>query len=182
MIGPERVGSIDLVDLVDELPRHPGQRYAARLLREIKRIVVHHSATPTTTTPQSMANYHVRKHGWAGIGYHFVVAADGTLFQTNRLETVSYHVGGHNTASVGICFVGNFMKAPPPPEQLVQGAALIGWLLGQLPQLTPDCIVGHCELNATSCPGRPQWMTGARWKDALLQEIDAWLTTTTATS
>lgn len=173
----EPLDPIVICDLVDVLPRHPQRSYPLRDRTAIDRVVVHHSATPAHTTPASMARYHVRHHGWPGIGYHFVVAAGGECYRTNAIETHAYHAAGYNRRSVGVCFVGNFMEKAPPPAQLAAGARLAGWLLAQL-TLAPDAVVGHGEVMATDCPGR-QWMHGAHWKAALLQEIDAWLVTTT---
>ncbi len=148
----------DYIDLVDSLPKHPKLKYKPRKLSEIQRIVLHHSATvqaevsreATVRHIKSIARGHVEDNDWPGIGYHFVIGPGGLVYQTNRLETVSYHVSDHNTPSVGICLLGDFTKSDPTDNQLASARALVrqlGWP-----------VVPHKALNQTACPG--DW---AKW-------------------
>ncbi len=158
-------------EIVDQLPTHATQRYPNRALAEIDQIVIHHTATSPTITPQRLAEYQVRKLDRAGIIYHFVVAADGTVYQTNSLETVSDHAYSRNQGSVGVCFPGNFTNAIPSTAQLEAGGRLCAWLLGSL-RLSTSQIVGLREFVNTASPGN-QWLGGQRWKDKLLAEVEA---------
>ena len=165
-----------IVDLVDSLPRHATKSYPQRALTEITQIVIHHTATSPAVTPQRLAEHFVRKLGRAGIGYHFIVAANGTIYQTNRLETVSDHAFDRNGESVGICFPGNFTRTIPTEAQLKAGGRLCAWLLQSL-HLPLNHIVGVGEFGRTQSPGK-QWLSGQRWKNRLLQEVEAVLRTT----
>ncbi|MGC9335864.1 MAG: N-acetylmuramoyl-L-alanine amidase, partial [Anaerolineae bacterium] len=155
--------------LVNQLPKHETKRYQTRPLCDIHTIVVHHSAAPAHVGPESIAKYHVSSLDWPGIGYHFVVAEDGTPYQTNTLETVSYHAVQANATGLGVCFLGNFMKAVPPSRQLRAGAHLIAWLMQEL-KLSLDVVQGHKEVLRTACPGE-QWLQGNKWKELLRREI-----------
>ncbi len=160
---------------VDQLPKSTvaGNIYPTRTLSAITHLVIHHSAAPTGVDAEHLARYHVSTRGWPGIGCHFLVAADGTVTQTNRLETVVYHADGQDATSVGIMFAGDFADMPPTPLQLDRGAHLIAWLAQEL-KIPNSRIVGHDELpgQATSCPGR-QWLEGQQWKRLLLERIQA---------
>jgi len=156
-------------NIVDQLTRHATLRYRQRSLSDIQTLVIHHSASPSNTTPQQIARYHVAEWHWPGIGYHFVVSADGLIWQTNALETVSNHVANANTACVGICFVGQFDQTAPPAPQIQAGARLVAWLLQHL-HLELEAAKGHQELMSTDCPGA-QWRQGPQWKGMLLQAI-----------
>jgi len=137
-----------IIDITNQLPKGPGT-YAKRHLGQIVRFVIHHSADPKGT-PQKYANYHVYSHGWPGIGYHFVIQKDGTIYQTNALETISYGVANYNTGSVNICLTGNYTIEMPPPKQM---ESLI-WLLKDLSgRLGPKPIEAHSTYTATKCPG-----------------------------
>lgn len=139
------------INLVDSLPRHAIKRYGKRRLSQIKYIVVHHSAAKGKNA-QYYAAYHINKRGWPGIGYHFVIERDGTIKQTNLLTTVSYHVKGYNTASIGISLSGNFEEQKPTPAQL---AALIHLIKTLKRKISPALQVkGHRELRPTLCPGK----------------------------
>lgn len=159
--------------IVDRLPRHETERYAQRSRSEIQSLIIHHSAAPPTILGEQIAAYHIRKWDWPGIGYHFLVAADGTIYQTNALETVSNHAAAQNQSSVGICFPGDFMVEVPPPEQLIAGAHLVAWLMQDL-SLGEEAIQGHREVMRTNCPGN-QWLSDKKWKKMLLTEVaDFW--------
>jgi hypothetical protein len=107
--------------------------------------------------------------GWAGIGYHFLVSAEGIVHQGNAVETVSSHAAKVNPRGVGICFLGNFNQEVPPPDQLRGGAHLVAWLMQEL-GIALDDVKGHKELMATACPGK-LWLRDERWRDLLRQEI-----------
>jgi hypothetical protein len=156
-------------DLVNELPTHETASYSVRSRSQIAYLIVHHSAVPAVVGPSTIAHYHVKRLGWPGIGYHFVVGADGSVYQANRLETVVYHAGQANALGVGICFLGNFGAEVPPPAQLRAGAHLIAWLMQEL-GIGLNNVRGHREFMATECPGN-QWLSGRNWKKSLRLEI-----------
>lgn len=122
--------------------------YKKRALAAITQIVVHHSAD--NGTPQSIASYHVSK-GWPGIGYHYVIAKDGTVHHTNDIDEASYNVAQQNTRSLGICLIGNYEKDTPPDNQV----AALKWLVKTLRAVIGDVdVVGHRDRVATACPGK----------------------------
>ena len=166
---PSGVARPTIRNITDQLPKHATNRYRTRRRTDIQLLVIHHSATPGNTTPESVARYHVDHWNWAGIGYHFFIAADGTIYQTNELETVSSHAASANDVGVGICFAGNFTEESPPPAQVAAGAHLVAWLLQEL-HLSTSAVEGHRELMSTACPG-DQWLSGAEWRETLLAKI-----------
>lgn len=161
--------------IVEGLRRHPTDRYSTRSLDQITHIVIHHSATRDTITAEQMARYHVNELGWPGIGYHFVIAADGTIWQTNELTSISYHTRQANRYSVGVCFVGDFKDEPPSEAQLNSGGHLIAWLLQEL-SISLENVGGHKKhVLSTSCPG-DQWDAGQQWGELLRKRIEEYRT------
>ncbi len=163
-----------IVDIVDDLAQSadPANRYAQRPLAQIQQLVLHHSAVADAgQTPQQMAEFHVNdlKHQWPAIGFHFFIAGDGVIYQTNRLETACYHVIDTNLTGVGIVLAGQFSHGAPLPAQMASTAALLAWLMQEL-RLPLESIVGHSELadQHTDCPGAA-WLGG--WKQALLELV-----------
>lgn len=157
-------------DITDSLPKHEDKTYTSRVLEDIRNFIIHHTAVSPDVGPEAIARYHVKRRDWPGIGYHFVVMADGTTHQTNRLETVSYHARQANPTSIGIAFAGNFMGTEPTATQLESGGRLLSYLMQKL-NLTSDSIKGHKDFVPTACPGN-QWDTGTTWHDHLLGEVD----------
>ncbi len=155
--------------IVDTLPKHETETYSTRTIDTIEYLVIHHSVTGPIADPELIARYHIEHWDWPGIGYHFLVSGDGTIYQTNELETVSHHAASVNPVGVGICFLGDFTEEVPSSEQLWAGAHLVAWLLQEL-GLDLDAARGHREFMQTSCPG-DQWLTGRNWKEMLQLEI-----------
>lgn len=143
-------------NITDSLPTKPGAKYHRRTLGYIDKIIVHHSAT-SSGTPESFANYHINQNGWPGIGYHFVIDKEGTVYQTNDLETVSYHCSGQNASSVGVCLIGNFDIETLTAGQQKNLDRLVQNLRGKLPR--PIKVFGHRDFKNTNCPGAnlPVW-------------------------
>jgi N-acetylmuramoyl-L-alanine amidase len=80
---------------------------AAEGMRPINRLVVHCSATPNGKEYHAadIDRWH-KARGWDGIGYHFVIALDGSVEPGRPVETIGAHVEGHNRDSIGICLIG----------------------------------------------------------------------------
>jgi hypothetical protein len=172
------LGNIDITDLRSKLPVHPMLRYAHRELRAIKRIVIHHSANPASTTAEAMARYHIDHYGWPGIGYHFVVTAGGEIQYVNDHTLITNGVSYENADTVHICLPGDFTSVQPPPAQLKATQLLIDNYRLAMGQMYP--VVGHKDIahadDPTSCPGA----TWVHWRDALVsvakqtQPVEDW--------
>jgi hypothetical protein len=148
---------LHIINVVDSLPKHSTLKYGTRPLSGIRYVVVHHEGDGSVDDPPELAaRYHVYTKGWPGIGYHYWITGNGDVFQTNWLDTHSYHVGTLNDVSVGICLAGDFTNVLPTPAQLVSVNALVNWLKLQLPGVE---VVPHKHLVATECPGN----TSATW-------------------
>jgi N-acetyl-anhydromuramyl-L-alanine amidase AmpD/predicted nucleic acid-binding Zn-ribbon protein len=180
--GPDllAVSKPAIEDIVGDLPRHETLTYETRSLDQITHISIHHSAASANIDPWRVAKYQIKedpsrnKDAWPGIGYHYYIGPDGTIYQTNRHETASYHSGGNNSYTVGICFAGSFMDVIPTPKQIVTGGHLVAWLMQEL-HVPVANVWGHKEYpnnHGTSCPGS-QWLQGQKWKQMLLTQVNA---------
>jgi len=141
---------LNIKDIVKLLPTSGTKKYGKRRLSAIKYIVIHHSAIDGYTA-FDYALWHL-KRGWAGIGYHFVIEKDGTVNKTNELTTISYHVKGKNTMSIGISMSGDFEKHKPTKAQLKSLVSLIKKIKKDVNKKL--LVRGHKELNQSLCPGK----------------------------
>lgn len=149
-----------IVDVIDEMPIHPTDRYETRPLSNISDLVIHHTVTPGDMETSVIALFHVESRDWPGIGYHYVIDNAGRIEQVNHHETVSYHASGANSYSVGIALKGDFSDFPPTTSQLEAA----DWLVNHLrAELAIQHTIGHREAPAagTECPGN----TWLQWKD-----------------
>jgi N-acetylmuramoyl-L-alanine amidase len=150
-------------DLTQQLAQHPSRRYAQRPISAIRRIIVHHTATPAHISVQQIAQFQVSRKALPGISYHFCVTANGAAYQTQPVSLTAVHAGQNSRDSVGVCLIGDFTNAPPPQPQLDAAAHVLAELTKQL-NLTPDQIFGYSEIVNTQSPGA----TWPRWKGTLL--------------
>ncbi|MBN1582838.1 MAG: N-acetylmuramoyl-L-alanine amidase [Anaerolineae bacterium] len=156
-------------NVVYQLPVHASKQYAERKLTTIQNIVINHSAVPATVTVGQIAQFHVKNMEWPGIGYHFYIDGQGSIYKTNELTTISFHVGNYDSTSVGICVAGNFTKTIPTSSQIQSTAHLIAWLLQEF-ELPLNAVKGKKEFIDTQSPGQ-QWLAGQNWKNLLLAEV-----------
>ena len=112
------------------------------------KIILHH-AEASKCTVEDIHSWHLN-NGWAGIGYHYFIRKDGSVYKGRPDGAIGSHCQGSNTGSLGICFEGNYMKETIPTAQYNAGIDLIKYLRGKYGNLT---IYGHKELLATECPG-----------------------------
>lgn len=115
-------------------------------------IVVHHAAMPLTTTREDIQDLHLT-NGWAGIGYHKLVFADGKTAEGRPENVVGAHALGVNQRSLGIVLVGDFSKERPPMAQL-QGAANLTRELMEKYHVALENVKPHRAVTeGTDCPG-----------------------------
>lgn len=115
-------------------------------------IVLHH-AEAVKCTAQDVHSWH-RANGWTGIGYHFFVRKDGTIYRGRPINVVGAHVQGMNSCSVGICAEGDYHTKDKSMPQ-AQKKAIIELVKYLKENYYPNAkIVGHKEIGDSNCPGR----------------------------
>lgn len=112
------------------------------------KLVLHH-AEASKCTVQDIHSWHLN-NGWSGIGYHYFIRKDGSIYKGRPDGAIGAHCQGSNTNTLGICFEGNYMKETMSTVQYNSGIDLIKYLIGKYGNLP---IYGHKELLATECPG-----------------------------
>lgn len=157
----------------------------------VQQLFVHHTAGSNDdprpkATMRAIYWYHVVRQGWCDIGYNFVISQDGTVFEGRWARkyqpweihssedlagqaVAGAHAVGYNSGSVGVAVMGNFMRAPVPPDARRSLAELLAWEadrhdidpLGEHLYQNPETgtekklpfIAGHRDAGQTSCPG-----------------------------
>lgn len=116
--------------------------------RSTTRIILHHAAA-SKCTAQQIHSWHLA-NGWVGIGYHFLVRKDGSVYRGRPEDTVGAHAGNNNYDSIGICFEGSFDREQMNEVQRTAGAELVAYLKDKY-GITK--VQKHSDVNATGCPG-----------------------------
>lgn len=118
--------------------------------KDTKRIVIHHTVSGDRPA-HTFHDEHLAKPRWGGLGYHYIIRADGTI-ERGRPELVrGVHAPAANADSIGVALTGNFETRPPTTAQM---NALV-WLVRDIRTRLGDLpVVGHRDVTATACPGR----------------------------
>lgn len=118
------------------------------LRRETSMLVLHHSAGEGSV--KSLHNYH-RGLGWSGVGYHFYVRRDGSVYRGRAENRVGSHTRGYNSFSIGVCAEGNFEREKMGASQAESLRELCAYIKARYPGIVVKL---HRELNCTVCPGQ----------------------------
>ncbi len=132
---------------------------------------------------RGMYFFHTHTNGWCDIGYNFLIDRYGQIWQGRygggHRAVIGAHAGGFNSGSTGISMIGNYDTAPVPSASYIALRNLLVWKLvnhgldahGTATRTVgpSDCncqrwpvgtvvtlptIVGHTDVDSTSCPGR----------------------------
>ena len=140
---------------------------------------VHHSAGQTNSRDfaavvRAYFTYHTQTHGWADIGYNWLVDPRGTLYQGRAfrrhstsgaitMDVQGAHARGANARSIGVCMIGDYTAQIPAEIGLRKFVELFAWKARQMPldvlstgpinARTYDIVSGHRDISNTACPG-----------------------------
>lgn len=129
-------------------------------MRPIDTIVIHCSATPEGR-PVSVATirtWHLKRR-FSDIGYHYVIDLEGRVHVGRPIGKTGAHVKGHNTGSIGICYIGGVTndgnlspKDTRTPAQKLAISELLHELVETYPLITEIC--GHRDFPGVkkACP------------------------------
>ena len=133
--------SIDIIDA--------GLEFGALTKRTVTdRIILHHAAGNGSV--ESVHNYH-KGLGWSGIGYHYYVRKDGSIYRGRPEEMVGGHTSGYNYCSIGVCAEGNFETDVMSDAQREAIRALVLDIRTRYPDTQT---IRHKDVAATACPGK----------------------------
>ncbi|XP_075164267.1 peptidoglycan-recognition protein LC-like isoform X3 [Haematobia irritans] len=136
----------------------------------LHRVVIAHTASePCDSLPtcrervRVIQDYHMDSIHWDDIGYNFLISSDGRVYVGRGWDDVGAVVKGFNYDSVGIAFIGTFVKDKPTEAQLNACRLLLEEGV-RLKKLVPDYILnGARQLSPTESPGEALYKIIRRW-------------------
>jgi len=153
-----------------------GRSWNTRNVNTIKKFSIHHDAIPqdNRTADQVMSSIfriHHEKNGWPGMSYHYYVHSDGTVYQVNKHEWITW-IDGINLDAIGIVLNGYFHSPhnnSPTPPQLKSLKELLDKLCTQHPEFpaSQKDVTAHRERGQTACPGDKAYPYIKEYRDKL---------------
>lgn len=134
------------MNIIDSKLKFKNDKLMIRRMTEA--IVLHHSCSKDQTVEQ-IHREHISR-GWNGIGYHYYIRRDGSIYSGRPQFAVGSHCQGYNKDTIGICFEGDFRKDEITEEQIVAGKELIAYLNKSFGKQLE--LFNHGELYPTMCP------------------------------
>lgn len=115
-------------------------------------IIDHHlEAEGVNWTVEMIHNMHRVERGWAGIGYHYYIRLDGSVYKGRPDSAIGAHCQGANTNSLGVAFEGNYDNRTEMPEaQYNAWCELRAYLCSKYGNMP---VYGHREKGESECPG-----------------------------
>ena len=138
-------------------------------MREINRIIIHCSATPEgrDIDAATIKDWHVNGNGWSDIGYHYVIKLNGEIESGRPLDIAGAHVKGHNSDSIGICYIGGADEDMKPKDTMLQcQEEAMRELIYSLRMVWDKNLTlhGHNEYASKACPS---FKVSEKFKDIL---------------
>ena len=139
--------------------------------RKPYRITVHHSSEVSTADgtrengdpvkvlreiEQSHKLGRGKNEPFACIGYHFIIGADGRVYEGRPLAYQGAHAtGDNNIGNIGICLLGDFDHHPVPRIQRERLVEVLDRLCAEHGIVASSTtILCHKDFKSTECPGR----------------------------
>lgn len=114
--------------------------------------IVHHlEAEGVNWTVEQIHNMHKNENGWAGIGYHYYIRLDGSVYKGRHDDAIGAHCQGCNTNTLGVSFEGNYDSRDTMPDaQFNAWRELKAYLCNKYGNMP---VFGHREKGSSECPG-----------------------------
>lgn len=127
------------------------------MTREINHIIVHCTASkPNVDLHVKNVNDMHLGNGWRGIGYHYLIALDGTIEVGRDIAVAGAHCNAPNinATSIGVAYVGGLDEDGSPCDTRTPAQKVaLRHLLTLLKSIWPKAeISGHRDWSNKACP------------------------------
>ena len=133
-------------------------------------LIVHHSAGKNVSSDwdavvRAIWHYHVIQRGWDDIGYNWLIAPTGQLYEGRGVGIKGAHFCGYNSKTMGVCMMGTYSSETPKDTMVATLKALLTWnafkyrirpLKRTLHTTSGSRLLGvsgHRDRCSTECPG-----------------------------
>ncbi|XP_013403046.1 uncharacterized protein LOC106168506 [Lingula anatina] len=147
-----------------------------KLVLPAHRVIIAHTGGlycgPTETQKcceyvKSMQDDHMDGRKWYDIGYNFLVAEDGVIYEGRGWDYIGAHSYRWNNDSYGIAFIGDFRFQAPKERALTALKEFLKYSVYKQ-KLSPDYVLyGQCQVRPFESPGEELYkilMTWDHWQ------------------
>ncbi|EDV96482.1 peptidoglycan-recognition protein LC isoform X5 [Drosophila grimshawi] len=161
--------TLELLSVAEWGGRQPNKELT-KLNPPVSNVIISHTAAESCETREVcearvkvVQNFHMDGWNWNHVGYNFLVGGDGIVYEGRGWDYQGAHTLGYNEDSIGVSFIGTFVKLQPTLQQL-QACQLLLAEGVRLKKLKPDYkLYGHRQLSATESPGEIVYNIIRKW-------------------
>lgn len=114
-----------------------------------KEIIIHHTGD-IGLSAERISEIH-SENGWNGIGYHYYIRQDGSVYRGREENAVGAHAKGKNKNTLGIALEGNFEESEVTEKQI---DSLVKICVDMIIKYDIEDIFTHRDVFNTLCPGQ----------------------------
>ena len=140
------------------------------------RIILHHTAGGDVSA-HTIHDWHAAKPRWGGIGYHYLIRADGTAERGRPEHVRGVHASRANADSIAIALTGNFETRPPTSAQLSALVWLIRDIRLRVMSAGDRALMASLAADIARVSARASDPTAQAWFERKHGGIDAYLAT-----
>uniref|UniRef100_A0A1A9UH99 Peptidoglycan recognition protein family domain-containing protein n=1 Tax=Glossina austeni TaxID=7395 RepID=A0A1A9UH99_GLOAU len=124
-------------------------------------VIIHHTEYPLSChfetnclrIIKSLQKHHMYKESYDDIGYNFLIAFDGHIYEGRGWGVQAQHPSAYKFNSIGIACLGNFDDDKPDAVMLQNIENLIDEAIVEGHLQSDYILLGHRQIKTTSCPG-----------------------------
>ena len=118
----------------------------------VTHLILHHTADGPVADyaawVRAIWRFHVLTNGWADIGYNYLIAPDGTIFEgrAGGDNVIGAHFSCQNTGTMGVALLGDYTRIAPPPAAFDSLVRLLTWRAKAL-EFDPWAVTRHAGMQ-----------------------------------
>ncbi|KAH8242397.1 hypothetical protein KR032_005152 [Drosophila birchii] len=136
----------------------------------LPRAIIAHTAGVGCTDDESCAlqvrnlqNFQMSRFKFSDIGYHYLIGGNGKVYEGRSPALSGAFAAPNNKGSLGIVFIGTFVKQAPTREAIEAAKNLLEYAV-QKGQLVENYkLLGHRQVSATESPGSALYTLIQQW-------------------
>lgn len=135
---------------------------STNLIRGVKRVVFHCTATNQSATVSAISNYWKNQLGWKNPGYHIIIKPNGEWTQLQDFNRLANGVAGLNSESIHISYIGGIdSRNKPIDNRTDEQKEVLSYIYETFSNKFPNLVFnGHYEFSRKACPSFdvPAWI------------------------
>ncbi|KAH8257440.1 hypothetical protein KR038_009795, partial [Drosophila bunnanda] len=112
---------------------------------------------------RSLQRFQMTSLKFSDIGYHYLIGGNGKVYEGRSPNQRGAFAGPNNDGSLGIAFIGIFVKQEPSQEAIEAAKKLLEWAVQQGQLIENYKLLGHRQVSATESPGAALYTLLQQW-------------------